>query len=196
MKNESGKNALPVKNTSEIRFLNVYSHPGDMGSVVHEYTKMFQEIIPFLHPMKIDFHEGLGWVLIELLNNAVRSPVSLAMNAGLTNINEINFYTDIIITKTELCSTPDHKIIIDISVMNSGLYSEDVIKSIQAILNGELTILDCEERFRIKGSYTGNGGMGIILSKKQIENALGGSLTLSWHDGFYDFKIKIAKPVL
>jgi len=42
----------------------------------------------------------------------------------------------------------------------------------------------------LKGSFTGNGGLGIILSKKQVENALGGTLSLSWHDGFYDFTIK------
>jgi len=174
---------------SEIHFVNVYSHPGDMESVVREFTVIFNKIIPFLKPLQVDSHEGLGWVLIELLNNAVRSPVSLAMNAGITDINEIDFYTDIIIIKAEILDDTEPGTLIEISVMNRGIYQEEVYNSIQTILNGEVSILYCEERFRIKGSYTGNGGMGIILSKKQVENALGGTLTLTWHDGFYDFKI-------
>ncbi len=42
----------------------------------------------------------------------------------------------------------------------------------------------------LKGSYTGNGGMGILLSKKQVENTLGGTLTLIWNEGYYHFIIR------
>ncbi len=173
---------------SVIEFKNVYSHPGDMECVVREFHAIFDKTAEFLKPVKINTTEGLGWVLLELLNNAVRSPVSLAMNRGVIDINETNFFTDIIIRKS-VCDTDKGKSL-ELSVMNSGEYSENVIKSMQEILAGGMTILDCEERFMLKGSYTGNGGMGIILSKKQIENALGGTLSLEWHDGYYDFTIR------
>jgi len=62
--------------------------------------------------------------------------------------------------------------------------------SIQLILRGELLIPDCEDRLMLKGSYSGNGGMDILLSKKQVENAHGGDFLLSRHDGFYDFTIR------
>lgn len=178
-----------IEETSTLEFRNIYSHPGDMIGVAHEFYSMFEKISLFLLPIKVNSYEGLGWVLIELLNNAVRSPVSLAMNTGITDIYDIDFYTDIRFRK-KITHIAPADLNIEISVMNRGVYSESVLNSIRKILNGELTILDCEEYFMLKGSYTGNGGLGIILSKKQVENALGGTLTLSWHDGFYDFTIR------
>ena len=175
---------------SQLEFRHVYSHPGDMAGVAKEFYSMFEKIIPFLHPLEVNSCGGLGWILIELLNNAVRSPVSLAMNTGITDIVDIDFYTDIIIKKTISYVNTEGGTGIEISVLNRGIFSESVLESINQILNGELTILDCEEQFMLKGSCTGNGGLGIILSKKQVENALGGTLSLSWHDGFYDFSIK------
>jgi len=175
---------------SILEFKNVYSHPGDMECVVHEFYSLFEKTAVFLHPIEINTFEGLGWVLLELLNNAVRSPVSIAMNMGITDINEINFFTDILISKSITPLDDGSGSLVEISVMNRGFYSDDIFNSIQTILNGELSILDCEERFMLKGSYTGNGGMGIFLSKKHVENALGGTLSLRWHDGFYDFTIK------
>lgn len=178
-----------MNETSLLEFWHVYSHPGDMAGVTKEFYAMFEKIVPFLHPLEVNSYEGLGWVLLE----AVRSPVSLAMNTGATEIVEIDFYTDIIIKKTITYITADSSTGVEISVMNRGIFSEGVLESINQILSGQLTILDCEEQFMLKGSCTGNGGLGIILSKKQIENALGGSLTLSWHDGFYDFTIKFVE---
>ena len=175
--------------TSSITFNNVYSHPGDMESVVHEFYSLMDKVQSFLLPIKINTFEGLGWVLIELLNNAVRSPVSIAMNLGITDINEIDFFTDIILSKTINQTTLKGKVDVEISVSNRGLYSEQILKSMDSILNGELSILDCEERFMLKGSYTGNGGMGLLLSKKQVENALGGKLSLTWSEGYYKFTI-------
>lgn len=178
-----------LNETSLLEFRHVYSHPGDMAGVAREFYAMFEKIIPFLYPLEVNSYEGLGWVLLEMLNNAVRSPVSLAMNTGITDIVEIDFYTDILIKKTFTYVTAGNGTGAEISVMNSGIFSESVLESINRILRGELTLFDCEEQFMLKGSCTGNGGLGIILSKKQVENALGGSLALSWHDGFYDFKI-------
>ena len=176
--------------TSTIEFNHIYSHPGDMESVVNEFHSIFEKTAQFLLPIEVNTTEGLGWVLIELLNNAVRSPVSLAMNEGETELDKINFFTDIKIQKTVRKIAPEGKTVTEISIMNRGDYVENVLNSIQSILNSEFTILDCEERFMLKGSFTGNGGMGILLSKKQVENALGGTLSLSWHDGFYDFIIR------
>jgi len=176
--------------TSTIEFKNVYSHPGDMESVVHEFYSLFEKTAQFLLPIEINTNEGLGWIILELLNNAVRSPVSLAMNSGKSELNDINFFTDIIIRKSLTHTADINKTIIEISIMNKGEFVEEVFNCIQSILNNELSVLDCEERFMLKGSYTGNGGMGILLSKKQIENALGGTLTLIWHDGYYDFIIR------
>lgn len=177
--------------TSTIEFNNVYSHPGDMENVVHEFYSLFEKTAQFLLPIEINTDEGLGWILLELLNNAVRSPVSLAMNSGKSEINEINFFTDIIIRKS-ITQSSDNKTVTEISVMNKGEFVEQVYNSIQSILNDELSILDCEERFMLKGSYTGNGGMGILLSKKQVENAFGGTLTLIWNNGYYSFIIKFS----
>jgi hypothetical protein len=182
-----------MNETSPLEFWHVYSHPGDMAGVTKEFYAMFEKIVPFLHPLEVNSYEGLGWVLLELLNNAVRSPVSLAMNTGVTDIVEIDFYTDIIIKKSITYISAGSSTGVEISIMNRGIFSESVLESINQILRGQLTILDCEEQFMLKGSCTGNGGLGIILSKKQIENALGGSLTLSWHDGFYDFTIKFVE---
>jgi hypothetical protein len=182
-----------INKTSFLEFRHVYSHPGDMAGVAKEFYSMFEKIAPFLQPLEVNTYEGLGWVLLELLNNAVRSPVSLAMNAGMTDIVEIDFYTDIVIRKTVTFFSPEGATGIEISVMNRGILSESVLDSIGKILNGELTVLDCEEQFMLKGSCTGNGGLGIILSKKQVENALGGTLSLSWHDGFYDFTIRFTE---
>jgi len=182
-----------LNETTQIEFTHVYSHPGDMAGVANEFYSMFEKISVFLQPITVNTYEGLGWVLLELLNNAVRSPVSLAMNTGITDIVDIDFYTDIIIRKTLNFFNIDGAADIKISVMNRGIFSESVLESINKILNGELTILDCEEQFMLKGSCTGNGGLGIILSKKQIENALGGTLSLSWHDGFYDFTISFTE---
>ena len=179
-----------VNKTSFLEFRHIYSHPGDMAGVAKEFYLMFEKITVFLQPIAVNTYEGLGWVLLELLNNAVRSPVSLAMNAGITSIVDIDFYTDIVIRKTLTLFTQKGATGVEISVMNRGLFSESVVESINRLLSGELTILDCEEQFMLKGSFTGNGGLGIILSKKQVENALGGTLSLSWHDGFYDFTIK------
>lgn len=172
-----------------LEFRHVYSHPGDMAGVAKEFYAMFEKIVPFLHPLEVNSYEGLGWVLLELLNNAVRSPVSLAMNRGITDIVDIDFYTDILIKKTLSYVNADGYTGVEISIMNSGVFSESVLESINKILSGELSLFDCEEQFMLKGSFTGNGGLGIILSKKQVENALGGTLSLSWHDGFYDFTI-------
>ena len=179
-----------INETSLLEFRHVYSHPGDMAGVTKEFYAMFEKIVPFLHPLEVNSYGGLGWVLLELLNNAVRSPVSLAMNTGITDIVDIDFYTDIIIKKTITYVTEEGGTGVEISVLNRGIFAESVLESINQILSGELTILDCEEQFMLKGSCTGNGGLGIILSKKQVENALGGTLTLSWHNGFYDFTIK------
>lgn len=182
-----------INETSLLEFRHIYSHPGDMAGVAKEFYSIFEKIAVFLYPLEVNTEGGLGWVLLELLNNAVRSPVSLAMNTGVTNIVEIDFYTDIVIRKTMIYVTDEGTTGVEISVMNSGVYSRSVIESINKILSGELTVLDCEEQFMLKGSCTGNGGLGIILSKKQIENALGGTLSLSWHDGFYDFTIKFTE---
>ncbi len=179
-----------IQETTILEFKNIYSHPGDMEGVAREFYSIFEKTEQFLLPVRVDSSGGLGWVILELLNNAVRSLVSIAMNTGVTDITVIDFYTDIIIRKSINHVTPDGGTGLEISVMNRGLFSQSVIDSIQKILNGELSILDCEEQFMLKGSCTGNGGLGIILSKKQVENALGGTLTLSWHDGFYDFTIK------
>ena len=182
-----------INETSLFEFRHVYSHPGDMAGVAKEFYSIFEKITVFLHPLEVNTYGGLGWVLLELLNNAVRSPVSLAMNRGVKDIVEIDFYTDIVIRKTITYVTVEGSTGIEISVMNRGIFSRSVLESINKILSGELTILDCEEQFMLKGSCTGNGGLGIILSKKQVENALGGTLTLSWHDGFYDFTIKFTE---
>ncbi len=172
-----------------LEFKHVYSHPGDMTGVAREFYSMFEKTVPFLLPIHIDSAGGLGWVLLELLNNAVRSPVSIAMNTGISDLTSIDFYTDIIIRKSISTVMLDGGIEVEISVLNRGAYAESIINSIQKILRGEMSVLDCEEQFMLKGSFTGNGGLGIILSKKNVENALGGTLSLSWHDGFYDFKI-------
>lgn len=182
-----------INETSLLEFRHVYSHPGDMAGVAKEFYSIFEKIAVFLHPLEVNTYGGLGWVLLELLNNAVRSPVSLAMNRGVTDIVEIDFYTDIVIRKTITYVTVEGSTGIEISVMNRGIFSRSVLESINKILSGELTVLDCEEQFMLKGSCTGNGGLGIILSKKQVENALGGTLALSWHDGFYDFTIKFTE---
>ena len=163
-----------INESSTLEFRDVYSHPGDMAGVAGEFYSMYEKIAEFLLPVETDTAGGLGWVILELLNNAVRSPVSLAMNTGATDMTEINFYTDIIISKKITHKPAEHLTYIEISIMNRGIYSESVLESIQRILRGELTILDCEEQFMLKGSCTGNGGLGIILSKKQVENALGG----------------------
>lgn len=174
---------------SILEFKHVYSHPGDMTGVAREFYSMFEKTVQFLLPLQVDSSGGLGWVILELLNNAVRSPVSIAMNTGVSDLTKIDFYTDIIIRKSISNVLHDGGIGVEISVLNRGRYSEGIINSIQKILSGGMSILDCEEQFMLKGSFTGNGGLGIILSKKNVENALGGNLTLSWHDGFYDFKI-------
>ncbi len=179
-----------VVSDEQIEFRKVYSHPGKMENVVSEYTLIFEKTADFLLPIKINSYEGLGWILIELLNNAVRSPISIAMNTGVDDINSINFFTDIVIKKRTVSACDTEEADVEISVMNRGEYSSEIISSIKSILNGEYTVLDCEERFMLKGSYTGNGGMGILLSKKQAENALRGKLALTWHDGFYDFTIR------
>ncbi len=115
---------------SAIEFKNFYSHPGDMESVVREFYSLFEKTAEFLLPIEINTNEGLGWVLLELLNNAVRSPVSLAMNAGKSELNDINFFTDIIIRKSITYTADENKIITEISVMNKGEFVEEVYNCI------------------------------------------------------------------
>jgi len=181
---------IKIRDTVTLKFKHVYSHPESMEMVVHEFYSLFEQLRIFLLPIEVNNIDGLGWVLIELLNNAVRSPLSLAVNKGIIDINKINLYTDIIITKSIATVKQDGLTDIEISVKNRGDYVEDLFTCMQQILNGSLSILDCEECFRRRGSHTGNGGMGIILSKKHVENALGGTLCLEWNNGFYDFIIK------
>ena len=181
---------IKIRDTVTLKFRHVYSHPESMERVVQEFYNLFEQLRKFLLPVKVNSIDGLGWVLLELLNNAVRSPLSLAVNKGIYDINKIDLYTDIIITKSITTVKEDGLTEIEISVKNRGDYVEDLYTCMQQILNGSMSILDCEECFRHRGSYTGNGGMGIILSKRQVENALGGTLSLEWDNGFYDFIIK------
>ena len=94
------------RDTTILNFRHVYSHPGDMEGVVKECYGMFEKVRIFLQPVEINTCEGLGWVLIELLNNAIRSPVSIAMNMGITDITAIDFYTYIIIRFIEKSLIP------------------------------------------------------------------------------------------
>jgi len=161
-----------------------------MRGVSREFYALFDKTAAFLKPISVDSFSGLGWVILELLNNAVRAPVSIAMNKGLSDLNEISFYSTIKIIKKVTAADKGKSAEIEISIMNSGEYIESVALAIQDVLEGKFTILECEERFMLKGSCTGNGGMGLILSQKNIKNGLGGELTFAWHDGFYVFSIR------
>ena len=105
---------------------------------------------------------GIGWVLLELLNNAVRAPISISMNMGITDIHKVNFFGDIVFTKKSITER------VLLSLMNTGPYSRNICDSIEELISGSISILECEERFRLKGSFTGNGGMGLLMSKKHI----------------------------
>ena len=179
--------------SDSITFSNVYSYPGNMEGVTREFYALFDEIKIFLQPYEINSCEGIGWVILELLNNAVRSPVSLAVNSGQFDVTKIDFFTDIIVHKyfkrLDACTTS-----VVVSVKNKGAYVENVFKSIQEIIENRFSVMECEENFMLKGSCTGNGGMGIMLSKQVVKSQIEGSFRFSWEEGFYCFTMSFTAP--
>jgi|GEM_PF-1688132 len=190
----------PIIINDRLVFPKIYSYPGNMEMVVETYNEIFDQLQIFLKPLEITHDNPLGWVLIELLNNAVRSPVSLSMNQcnqkkADVDLQNVNFYTSIIIEKIYR-ERPDEAVVdIDIIIKNKGEEAPDCINIMKELLSSDMNILTCESRFKLKGSITGNGGCGLFTSSRQIKNALNGSLSLLWEDGYYIFTIHFPEPL-
>ncbi len=177
------------KGQDELIFKNVYSCPGMTDELVRTFMSIYDKVVDILKPMKVVSNEGIGWVLLELLNNAVRAPISISMNMGITDIHKVNFFGDIVFTKKSITER------VLLSLMNTGPYSRNICDSIEELISGSISILECEERFRLKGSFTGNGGMGLLMSKKHIESFPEGIFGFHWKDGYYIFEMSFVTNI-